>query len=281
MIEESFGDEREIDVRLTAKVTGLPVTIAVECRDHSRKQTKEWIDQLIGKFIGTTPKVDRVIAVSRSGFTAGAEKKALEHRILTITLSEVQTVDWPKQFQCIRIAESRMEVTPAKFGVSPRMEIALDSATLVVNSAPVGSLREIVLSVLVPLARSEIMKQLSSEPAKFFPNMAALKHSVLGTEHDYPVQNMAVISENGESHSIKSILVVLHTSMSVRDTQNSFEVTSETPFKPLSDICVTNASASDGKRKFDVSVIQSLGQPTMQVCMTPENRGAKVNDADG
>jgi len=98
MIEESFGDEREIDVRLTAKVTGLPVTIAVECRDHSRKQTKEWIDQLIGKFIGTTPKVDRVIAVSRSGFTAGAEKKALEHRILTITLSEVQTVDWPKQF---------------------------------------------------------------------------------------------------------------------------------------------------------------------------------------
>ncbi|MBT9174049.1 MAG: hypothetical protein DDT21_02460 [Syntrophomonadaceae bacterium] len=94
--EYKGSTKREIDVLIEADVNGLLVRIAIECRNHKRQQDKTWIDQLIGKYRDL--KVDKVVAVSRSGFTSGALEKAAEVNIETLTFENALDQNWPSYF---------------------------------------------------------------------------------------------------------------------------------------------------------------------------------------
>jgi sporulation protein YlmC with PRC-barrel domain len=95
---EEYADssDREVDILIEAELNGHPVRMALECRDRSRPQDKEWIDSLIGKFRDL--KIDRVIAISSSGFTRGALQKASQVNIGTLSLQEASQADWPSEF---------------------------------------------------------------------------------------------------------------------------------------------------------------------------------------
>jgi hypothetical protein len=87
------GRLRELDVVIEARVGTRTVVIAVECRDRSRPASVQWIDELLGKY--DRLPVDRVVAVSRSGFTKGALAKAALVGIETLSLEAAATVSWP------------------------------------------------------------------------------------------------------------------------------------------------------------------------------------------
>lgn len=79
---------RQIDIAIRR---GGKLTI-VECRVHQAVQDVKWIEELIGRRISLA--ADAVIAVSNSGFTAGAFKKAAAHGIIlrdlrTLTIEEI------------------------------------------------------------------------------------------------------------------------------------------------------------------------------------------------
>src|SRR3990167_4837804 len=61
---------RQIDITINRDNS---LTI-IECRIHAKKQDVKWIEELIGRRMSL--KADAVIAVSASGFTEGAIKKA-------------------------------------------------------------------------------------------------------------------------------------------------------------------------------------------------------------
>lgn len=82
---------REVDILLEQTINGVLVRMAIECRDHSRKQDVAWIDELIGKYENLD--VDVVIAVSSSGFTKGARIKAAHSNIRAFTLQEAEDDD--------------------------------------------------------------------------------------------------------------------------------------------------------------------------------------------
>ena len=82
--EKSSDTEREVDIAIESHIGQHRVFIAVECRDQSRPANLEWIDGLIGKYRDLP--VEKVVAVSRSGFTKTAIKKAKEVNISTVTL---------------------------------------------------------------------------------------------------------------------------------------------------------------------------------------------------
>jgi hypothetical protein len=67
---DNLAQTRQIDIsiRKDGKL------IFVECRDHKSRQDVQWIEELIGR--RTSLGADSLIAVSSSGFTAGALKKA-------------------------------------------------------------------------------------------------------------------------------------------------------------------------------------------------------------
>lgn len=90
---------REIDVLIEAPVGPYLVKIAVEARDHKRKLTKQDIDSYYGKYRARgNPYVDRIVVVSRSGFTKPAQElAALEESIDLFTLEEALRLDWAAQ----------------------------------------------------------------------------------------------------------------------------------------------------------------------------------------
>ena len=82
------------------------MTIAVECRDRARPADIEWIDALIGKY--DDMPVNRVVAVSRMGFTSGAKKKASENGIIYWTLEEAHQQDhWVNHLKTVAEIRAR------------------------------------------------------------------------------------------------------------------------------------------------------------------------------
>jgi hypothetical protein len=95
-------NDRIIDPDNPDQLRQIDVTIArqghlthVECRFHRTPQDVKWIEELIGR--RASLKADAMIAVSASGFTEGATKKAEAHGIILRTLhtlSEQEIRDW-------------------------------------------------------------------------------------------------------------------------------------------------------------------------------------------
>src|SRR5687767_7943284 len=73
MVENVHGEEREIDILITAPLGTRTIRIAVECRDHKRKSTVEWVEQLTTKYANL--RVDRVVVVNRKGFSRQAQRQ--------------------------------------------------------------------------------------------------------------------------------------------------------------------------------------------------------------
>ena len=84
--EKHSSSNREVDILIEQSIAGHKIKIAVECRDKSRKDDITWIDDVIGKYADL--EVDKIVAISRSGFSQPAIEKAIEHKIDTITLKQ-------------------------------------------------------------------------------------------------------------------------------------------------------------------------------------------------
>jgi hypothetical protein len=86
------GQQREVDILIRCPVGERLMSVAIECRDHRRKADSTWMDQLRGKF--ESLPIDRLVAVSRCGFSAGATARAKLWNIETITLQSATKLNW-------------------------------------------------------------------------------------------------------------------------------------------------------------------------------------------
>jgi hypothetical protein len=93
LTDEAINSDREINILISDPTNGLPPqTVAIECRDRKRKADIGWIDEIIDKY--SKIRVRRVVAISRSGFTKNAFKKAEDAGIDTLLLGEALAADW-------------------------------------------------------------------------------------------------------------------------------------------------------------------------------------------
>lgn len=86
------GQKREVDVVIETIVAGHTIRIGIECREWKRKgrprpQTIEWVECMYGKH--QSLPTDRLVLVSRWGFTSEAVKKAHLLNIETIVPDEL------------------------------------------------------------------------------------------------------------------------------------------------------------------------------------------------
>lgn len=88
--------KREIDILIELDAGVATTRIGVECRDRNRKADIQWIDELIGRYQNLP--VDKIIAVSRSGFTKPAKKKAALNNIMLMELQEASSHPWAQTF---------------------------------------------------------------------------------------------------------------------------------------------------------------------------------------
>lgn len=85
---------RQIDITLRRD----GILTLIECRDHQTRQDVQWIEELIGR--RASLRADAIIAVSSSGFTAGALSKAKSFGIIPRDLrelTELEVKDWGQQ----------------------------------------------------------------------------------------------------------------------------------------------------------------------------------------
>ena len=107
ILTDSDGQPREVDILVEANLAGVQLRIGIECQDRGRKAGVSWIEELYGKKMSLG--LNKVVAVSRSGFAKTAIDKAERWGIDTKTPAEAEQTNW--QTEIVRI-------TPA-LGICP------------------------------------------------------------------------------------------------------------------------------------------------------------------
>jgi len=90
--DRDTGGLREIDVLIEFRHAHLDLRVAVECREWNAKIGTPAIEAFWSKCL--TTGIDQGIFVSKSGFTAGALKKAAAYKIRCLTLEDAGAWDW-------------------------------------------------------------------------------------------------------------------------------------------------------------------------------------------
>jgi hypothetical protein len=68
------GEMREVDVLVTGRVGGLPITVQIETTTRKRPADVKWVEMEVG--LHESVQTDKLILVSESGFTKRAREKA-------------------------------------------------------------------------------------------------------------------------------------------------------------------------------------------------------------
>ena len=92
LLDRVTGTLREVDIVIESAVGDYPVFISVECCDRSRPATVEWVEQQHGKHANLP--TNKLILVSRSGFTRSAEDKARLYNIETLAIADAAAAEW-------------------------------------------------------------------------------------------------------------------------------------------------------------------------------------------
>lgn len=151
LVLDSTGDQREIDVAIETQSGAHSITIAVESRDHSRPADITWIDQLHGKYRDL--KVNKVVAVSRNGFTDAAYRKGIALGYSLLSLEEATASDWAADVRVlgsVTIDTDYREIVQVAISLASKVPIHMKSlnASMVAFDCP-GISRPLLLAELL------------------------------------------------------------------------------------------------------------------------------------
>lgn len=99
-IDSSINEIREVDVVIESIQENHPFVISVECTgvsENSRPATVEWVEQMWGKH--STLPTNKLILVSKTGFTKTAKKKAAFWNIETLSVIDAEQLDWASKIR--------------------------------------------------------------------------------------------------------------------------------------------------------------------------------------
>lgn len=92
LVDRASGARREVDVVVRRRLADHEVVVAVECRDHRRKATVEWVEQMAMKHSGLP--TSKPVLVSRSGFSRQAAEKARHLGVDAYSFDYTARGDW-------------------------------------------------------------------------------------------------------------------------------------------------------------------------------------------
>jgi hypothetical protein len=198
--ERTTGAEREVDILIEVEVCGEKLRIAVECRDRARKDTIGWIDELIGKYQGLD--VHKVVAVSRSGFSPEAAKKALANGIETRALEQALVTNWQEEFVRLGMAKLTYQTMLVKARVDakpPFTNQGKASGTVTDGQGNVyGTLEEVVFDCFDNKIKADTRQYIGQHFLEMFETLADLKSKALLTEQTILAPNLYLTDNEGK-----------------------------------------------------------------------------------
>jgi Restriction endonuclease len=145
------GEDREVDILIESETAGHKLAISIECVASRRKATVEWVERMWAKHQNLP--TNKLVLVSRSGFTADARAKAALLNIDAVDLSRALEADWNSvisQLAQLEVTVVDSELTWCK-AVLPEPPIrpvsGIESAILYLPTGqPLGTLQEMIHS---------------------------------------------------------------------------------------------------------------------------------------
>lgn len=92
LIDKETNEKREVDIVLRSHLGDYSVVLSVEVNDRSRRAGSNWVEEMACKHQALV--TDKLVLVSRSGFTEPALKKAKVKGIEALTIEEACSTDW-------------------------------------------------------------------------------------------------------------------------------------------------------------------------------------------
>lgn len=140
LVDTVTGEHREVDIYLEGTSHGENVAISIECRDHTRRCSIDWIESMRAKHDNLP--TDILILASSSGFTKQAVKKAEHYGIRLLTMEEVKDGHDDRLFgqihslwtKVVRLSPTRISVRVEKTGDMPSETVSVSSDTAVFSS---------------------------------------------------------------------------------------------------------------------------------------------------
>lgn len=217
---------REIDILIETEVNGHPIKIGIECRDHSRPQPVGWIEELIGKYQHLN--VSNVVAVSRSGFTKTALKKAKVFGIQTLTFKEALETDWSQEFirPYIKFLAHRCNLKAIeltyKSGVCPLLDEQLWDCLIVTKAGIVdGSFKEIVERLFNEDASKGVFEYITNLPKETVDELyEAGEETMEDVNISYAVVDRFLITPDGERYELSMITFHIAVTFDVVNAEN-------------------------------------------------------------
>jgi len=90
--DRSTGSNREVDVVIKSRVGGHDIIVCVECQEHGRRATVEWVEQMAMKH--NSLPTSKLVLITAKGFSQAAGAKAASLGIDTYSFDEALAADW-------------------------------------------------------------------------------------------------------------------------------------------------------------------------------------------
>ena len=238
------GLEREVDIVIEIENGPYRVVIGVECRAHGRKQAIEWVEQAHTKHQNLT---DKLILVSKSGFTPEAIRKAETLGIETITLVEGQPIDWTQVVG--KLSRVYMAIPMAHFNyaeVSPPTDTSnLDktSSIFIAEGAQQTTVDALALQLLINRQVTEWILKSFGEPGDY----------TFHIELDVPIGSY-LIDKVGNQHPAHKLRIHYNLHLEPRIPIDLLHYS----FK---DAQVAHGTVTQWATPFSVTIVEAPGNP--------------------
>ena len=136
LIDRSTHEKREVDIVIELSDGIDTLVISVECKggENPRRATVEWVEQMKGKHM--TLPTNKLILVSKAGFSKAAKKKGIWFDMTTLSLSQAENRDWSsvvrelKSVEVINFLRPYVTEIDVVFAGKPDGEFDLDQVDL-------------------------------------------------------------------------------------------------------------------------------------------------------
>ena len=196
--------EREIDILIEKQVNKNIRRIAIECRDRNAKDDIQWVDGLIGKYKNLD--VDKVIAVSNSGFSPNAYLKAKVNSIELRSLEDALQIDFGKEFNKLGLLYISYTFEIKRFSIcfEPSLKIKPSLKALVFKrETEIGTLEGFVNFCFEEGPKKKTSRYVKDNMLNIFKTKSDTEKHML-IENTIPVKEL-YIKPDGSRHFIKSI----------------------------------------------------------------------------
>lgn len=204
---------REVDILVEYRYAHHDFKLVIECRDRSRKDSVQWVDELIGK--SRSLGVDKIVAVSKEGFTQAAQEKAGAYGIETLTVEEAIEKDWgkyPIKPGVVVLSAEKFWLHDVLFKEESQFRSLRDlglNSVVVKEGVEIGSVRDVFQSFFQQFLLPRIEKKVREEFREIFKTTGDLSKP-LYIESDNRLSGFRVRLFNGSEVDISDVKFLIY-----------------------------------------------------------------------